>query len=55
MADIGTFTELKNKMVPLLPWEPWRSEFEVQKKWQFGFNHWNPVIKQIFFKRIVVC
>ena len=21
MADIGTFTEPKNKMVPLLPWE----------------------------------
>ena len=31
MADIGTFTESKNKMVPLLPWEPWPSEFEVQK------------------------
>ena len=22
MADIGTFTEPKNKMVPLSPWEP---------------------------------
>ena len=31
MADIGTFTESKNKMVPLLPWEPRPSEFEVQK------------------------
>ena len=25
MTDIGTFTEFKNKMVPLLPWEPWPS------------------------------
>ena len=31
MTDIGTFTEPKNKMVLLLPWEPWPSEFEVQK------------------------
>ena len=31
MTDIGTFTEPKIKMVPLLPWEPWPSEFEVQK------------------------
>ena len=31
MTDIGRFTEPKNKMVPLLPWEPWPSEFEVQK------------------------
>ena len=31
MADIGTITESKNKMVPLLPWEPRLSEFEVQK------------------------
>ena len=31
MADIGTFTEPKNKMVPLLPWEPLPSQFEVQK------------------------
>ena len=30
MTDIGTFTESTNKMVPLLPWEPWPSEFEVQ-------------------------
>ena len=31
MTDIGKFTELENKMVPLLPWKPWPSEFEVQK------------------------
>ena len=31
MTDIGTFTEPKIKMVPLLPWEPWPSGFEVQK------------------------
>ena len=31
ITDIGKFTERKIKMVPLLPWEPWPSEFEVQK------------------------
>ena len=31
MTDIGKFTELENKMVPLLPWKSWPSEFEVQK------------------------
>ena len=31
MKDIGKFTEPKNKMVFLLPWEPWLSEFEVQE------------------------
>ena len=31
MEDIGTFTEPKNKTVPLLPWEPRPSEVEVQK------------------------
>ena len=31
MADNGKFTEAKIKMVPLLPWESWPSEFEVQK------------------------
>ena len=31
MTDIGKFTEPKNKMVSLLPWEPWLSESEVQK------------------------
>ena len=31
MADIGRFTEPKIKMVPLLPWEAWPTEFEVQK------------------------
>ena len=31
MADIGIFTKPKNKMSPLLPWEPGPSEFEVQK------------------------
>ena len=35
MADVGTFTEPKIKMVPLLPWEPWPSEFEVQKNDSF--------------------
>ena len=31
MTDIGTFTEPKKRMVPLLPLEPWHFEFEVQK------------------------
>ena len=31
MTDAGTLTEPKNKMVPLLPWEPRPSEFEVHK------------------------
>ena len=31
MTDTRTFTEPKNKMIPLSPWEPWPSEFEVQK------------------------
>ena len=31
MADIGTFTEPKNKVVPLLPWEPCPSKIEVQE------------------------
>ena len=31
MTDIGKFTEPENKMISLLPWEPWLSEFEVQK------------------------
>ena len=31
MTDFGTFTGSKIKVVPLLPWEPSPSEFEVQK------------------------
>ena len=31
MTNIGKFTEPKNKMASLLPWEPSLSEFEVQK------------------------
>ena len=31
MTDIGKFTEPKNKMVSLLPWEPRLSEFQVQR------------------------
>ena len=31
MIDIVKVTEPRNKVVPLLPWEPWPSEFEVQK------------------------
>ena len=28
---MGTFTEPKNKMIPLLPWEPRPFEFEAHK------------------------
>ena len=31
MTDTEKFTESKNKMVSLLPWEPSISEFEVKK------------------------
>ena len=31
MTDIRKFTEPKNKMVKVLPWQPRPSEFEVQK------------------------
>ena len=31
MTNIGRFTEPKNKMASLLPWQPCPSEFEVLK------------------------
>ena len=55
MTVIGTFTEPKNKMLPLLPWEPWSSEFEVQKNDSLASIIEILYLKQIFFKRIVVC
>ena len=55
MTDIGKFTELENKMVPLLPWKPWSSEFEVQKNDSLALIIEIMYLKQNFFKRIVVC
>ena len=54
MTDIGTFTEPNTKMVPLLPWEPWLSEFEVQKNDSFALIIEILYLKQNFLKRIVV-
>ena len=55
MADIGRFTEPKNKLVPLLPWEPWPSKFEVQKNDSLALIIEILYVKRAFFKRIVVC
>ena len=49
MTDIGTFAEPKNKMVPLLPWEPWPFEFEVQKNDSLALIIEILYLKQIFF------
>ena len=50
MLDIGTFTEPKIKMVPLLPWEPWPSEFEVQKNDSLALIIEILYLKQNFFE-----
>ena len=55
MTDIAKFTELENKMVPLLPWKPWPSECEVQKSDSLALIVEIMYLKRIFFKRIVVC
>ena len=55
MTDIAIFIEPKNKMVPLLPWEPCPSEFEVQKNDSLALISEILYLKQNFFKRIVVC
>ena len=55
MKDIEKFSEPKNKMVLLLPWEPWPSEFEVQKNHSLALIIEILHLKQTFFKRIVVC
>ena len=49
MRDIGKFTEPKNKMVSLLPWEPWLSEFEVQRIDTLALIIEILYLKQIFF------
>ena len=54
MADIGTFTEPKTNMVPLLAWEPWPSESEVQKNDSSALIieilYLKPSLKQKFFE-----
>ena len=49
MTDVGTFTEPKKKMVSLLTWEPWPSEFEVQKNDSLALIIEIQYLKQIFF------
>ena len=49
MTDIGKFTEPKIKMVPLLPWEPRPSEFEVQKNDSLAVINEVLYLKQNFF------
>ena len=55
MTDTGKFTEPKNKMVPLLPWEAWLFEIKVQKNDSLALIIEILYLKQNFFKRIVVC
>ena len=50
MTDIGTFTKHKNKMVPLLQWEPQSSEFEVQKNDSLALIIQILYLKQNFFE-----
>ena len=54
MTDIGTFTEPKNKIVPLLSWEPWPPEFEVHKNDILALIIEILHLKQNFLKRMVV-
>ena len=49
MTNIGTFTEPKNKMLPLLPWEPWL-EFEVYKNDSLALITEMFHLKQNFFE-----
>ena len=49
MTDIEKFTELENKMVPLLPWKPCPSEFEVQKNDSLALIIEIMYLKQNFF------
>ena len=51
MTDIGTFTEPKNKMAPLLPLEPWPSDFEVEKNDSLAQIIKILYLKQNFFEK----
>ena len=42
-------TELQNKILPLLPWKPWPSEFEVQKNYNLDL-----IIEIMYLNRIVL-
>ena len=55
MTEIGPFSESKEKMVPLLPWEPRPPEFEVQKNDSLALVTEILYLKQNYLKRIVVC
>ena len=50
MTDIAKFTESKNKMVPLLPWKPRPSEFDVQKNDSLALIIEILYLKQNFFE-----
>ena len=50
MTDIGTSTEPKINMVSLLSWEPWPSEFEVQKNKSLAIIIEILYLKQNFFE-----
>ena len=50
MTDIGIFTEPKYKIVSFLPWEPWLSEFEVQKNDSLALIIEILYLKQNFFE-----
>ena len=54
MTDIRTFTELKIKMVLMLPWEPSLSDFEVQKNDSLALIIEILYLNRIFLKWIVV-
>ena len=49
MTDVGKFTELENKMVPLLQWKPLPSAFEVQKNDSLALIIEIMYLKQNFF------
>ena len=49
MTDIGKFTELETKTVPLLPWKPWPSAFKVQKNDSLALIIEIMYLKQNFF------
>ena len=55
MTDIGQLTERKNKMVPLLPWKPRPSKFEVQKNDSLALIIEIMYLKQNFLKGYISC
>ena len=51
MTDIGKFTEPKNINGTLVTIGIMTFWIRSSEKWQFGFNHWNPVLKTEFFEK----